>query len=94
MGEVMFKLKRFPKHHTSCRPMIINNPDLGMPIYEYSTCYVPERYGDSNKNVRHFRVYFWRDAGYWQYINNCSVQNFETLISPRIFRNTKKLTNG
>ena len=94
MGEITFKLKIFPKHYTSCRPIIINNPDLGMPIYEYPNCYVPERYGDNNRNVKHFRVYLWKDAGYWQYINNYSVQDFETLIFPRIFRNTKLLNNG
>lgn len=94
MEKITFKLRRLPKSNTKVRNIIINNPDMGTPIYEYQICYVPERYGDDNRNVKHYRVYFWKDAGYWSYINNCSKQDFEKFIAPRILRNTKLLNNG
>jgi len=56
------------------------------PIYERFTVYIAE-YQGARHELMHFRVYFWKKRGYWEYINNCSLKDWRDIIKPRLIKN-------
>lgn len=86
----MEKVTRFKIHRKTNLPMALGiepiefnwAEDCGIPIYEHYNCYIP-KFRHKTEILEHYSVYFWKD-GYWEFINNLPIDQFDQYIAPRL----------
>jgi hypothetical protein len=81
MEKLIFKIKNITQAHY---PKIkFSGKEDKNTIYEGYNAYRPVFKIDTNI-LLYYTVYFYKGSGYWEYLNQCTIEDFYKYIKPRL----------